>query len=72
MGTLQYQAPEIFLCTGYDFAADFWSLGLILFELLTGDLPCDFSDPIKHFEAIHIVNLAAFPLRDTEAKDLIT
>lgn len=72
VGTLQYQAPEVFLCTGYDFAADFWSLGLILFELLTGYLPYDFSDPVKHFEAIRNVNSSAFPLRDAEAKDLIT
>ena len=47
IGTLQYQAPEVFLCTGYDFAADFWSLGILLYELLTGTIPFNESDPIK-------------------------
>ena len=32
-------APEIVLGKGYDYNADFWSLGIILFEFLFGYLP---------------------------------
>ena len=37
-GTPEYMAPEILLkpCQGYTYSADFWSLGVLVFELLTG------------------------------------
>ena len=39
VGTPAYTAPEVFLSTGYDYAADYWSLGICLFEFLCGYLP---------------------------------
>ncbi|XP_031160945.1 cGMP-dependent protein kinase 1 isoform X2 [Sander lucioperca] len=46
-GTPGYMAPEIILNKGHSVSADFWSLGVFVFELLSGGLPfCD-SDPIK-------------------------
>ena len=38
-GTLQYLAPEILKNKGYDKSVDWWSLGCIYFEMLTGNLP---------------------------------
>ncbi|MDX1997904.1 MAG: sigma 54-interacting transcriptional regulator [Thermoanaerobaculia bacterium] len=38
-GTLAYTAPEVLLQDRYDHRADFYSLGLTLFELATGVLP---------------------------------
>ncbi|RWW21445.1 hypothetical protein GW17_00014404 [Ensete ventricosum] len=35
-GTLEYMAPEIVLGKGHDKAADWWSVGILLFEMLTG------------------------------------
>ncbi len=41
MGTPQYMAPELLLGTGSaDHRADVYALGVTLFELLTGDVPC--------------------------------
>ena len=38
-GTLQYLAPEILKNKGYDKSVDFWSLGCIYYEMLTGKKP---------------------------------
>ncbi|KQK14619.1 serine/threonine-protein kinase AtPK2/AtPK19 isoform X1 [Brachypodium distachyon] len=38
-GTLEYMPPEIILGQGHDKAADWWSVGILLFEMVTGKPP---------------------------------
>lgn len=38
-GSVYYCAPEIYLGGGYDEQIDVWSAGVILYNMLTGELP---------------------------------
>ncbi|KAL4427360.1 hypothetical protein ABPG74_002331 [Tetrahymena malaccensis] len=38
-GTISFMAPEIFREQEYDKQVDMWSLGIVMFQLLTGQLP---------------------------------
>ncbi|KAM7416560.1 hypothetical protein PAMA_018562 [Pampus argenteus] len=50
-GTPGYMSPEIILNKGHNISADLWSLGVFVFELLTGQLPFDGFDSVKIFTA---------------------
>ncbi|KAM6987591.1 ribosomal protein S6 kinase-related protein-like [Tautogolabrus adspersus] len=38
-GTIQYMAPEVLSGGPYNHSADWWSLGILLFSLVTGEFP---------------------------------
>ncbi|MED6222078.1 putative serine/threonine protein kinase ireh1 [Stylosanthes scabra] len=52
VGTPDYLAPEILLGTGHGYTADWWSVGIILFELLVGLPPFNAEHPQTIFDNI--------------------
>lgn len=70
-GTPEYLAPEIILGTGHDKMVDWYSFGILLFEMLTGYPPFHDDDRFKLFESI-VKGKISFPdFLSKSAKDLI-
>ncbi|CAD8079829.1 unnamed protein product [Paramecium sonneborni] len=75
-GSLFYQAPEIFLGGGYNEKVDVWSIGIILYQLLIGQLPfqqetvLDTIEMIRDSE-INVKNTTAFKKLNPLEQDLL-
>mmetsp|Transcript_11783 Transcript_11783/g.22778 ORF Transcript_11783/g.22778 Transcript_11783/m.22778 type:complete len:320 (-) Transcript_11783:14-973(-) len=70
-GTPGYLAPEIILNKGHGKAADWWTLGVLLYELLVGIDPFYDEDPMTTYKKI-LSGRIRFPrLFDSYAKSLV-
>jgi serine/threonine protein kinase len=70
-GTPEYIAPEIILCHGHSHAADWWSLGCIVYEMLVG-LPPFYSAERKEMYRNAVLQPVRFPRAvSAPARDLI-
>ena len=69
----EYVAPEVILNKGHDISADYWCLGVLMFELLTGTPPFTGTDPMKTYNIIlKGIDAIDFPRNITaRAKELI-
>eukprot|EP00124_Ichthyophonus_hoferi_P001113 Ihof_evm14s51 gene=Ihof_evmTU14s51 len=76
VGTPDYIAPEVFVHVGYDKGCDYWSMGVIMYEMLIG-YPCFCSDtPQETYRKImNFRETLVFPPEmpiSRNAQDLIT
>ncbi|OCU00913.1 hypothetical protein XELAEV_18006690mg [Xenopus laevis] len=71
-GTPGYIAPEVLLDQRYNSGADWWSFGIILYEMATGELPFSLEDAVEgEIESI-IDKQPEYPKRlEAEFRDLL-
>merc|ERR1712032_859334 len=61
-GTPDYCAPEMITAVGHGMEVDWWSLGVLLFELMTGDTPFAAETPIETYRKVTLgIGKVAFP-----------
>uniref|UniRef100_H2TQC3 Protein kinase C n=1 Tax=Takifugu rubripes TaxID=31033 RepID=H2TQC3_TAKRU len=70
-GTPDYIAPEILLGQKYSFSVDWWSFGVLLYEMLIGQSPFHGDDEDELFESIRMDTPHYPRWINKEAKDLI-
>lgn len=71
-GTPEYLAPELLLNQGYTRVVDWWTLGTLLYEMLSG-LPPFYDDDVPTMYRKILQNPLKFPsfLENTDAQDLL-
>ncbi|KAF2769617.1 Pkinase-domain-containing protein [Teratosphaeria nubilosa] len=72
LGTIEYMAPEVIKGEDYDFTVDWWSLGAIGFDLLTGSPPFGGNNHAKIQQNILKQKLQLPYFLGPDAKDLLT
>jgi serine/threonine protein kinase len=72
LGTIEYMAPEVVQGVAYDFSVDWWSLGAIGFDLLTGSPPFTGNNHTKIQQNILKQKLQLPYFLGPDAKDLLT
>ena len=72
LGTWEYMAPEVIEGKFYDKAVDWWSLGAVAFDLLTGNPPFTGNNNAKIQEKILKAKLTFPYFLTPDAKDLLT
>ncbi|KAK6742766.1 hypothetical protein RB195_010185 [Necator americanus] len=71
-GTAEYMAPEIFQKSGYGTAVDWWSLGIVIFELISGKPPFCGNTVDETFEKIREGSLQYPDGFSCEAREVVT
>uniref|UniRef100_A0A8C3Y268 non-specific serine/threonine protein kinase n=1 Tax=Catharus ustulatus TaxID=91951 RepID=A0A8C3Y268_CATUS len=70
-GTVEYMAPEVVNRQGHSHSADWWSYGVLMFEMLTGALPFQGKDRKETMTLILKAKLGMPQFLSTEAQSLL-
>jgi len=70
VGCIPWMAPEVFKCCPYNEKADVFSFGMVLYEIFTGQLPCQNMAPEQFVTLITYENYRP-PLRSPSIKNEI-
>jgi len=70
-GNAEYLAPEIILGQGHGLAVDWWAMGIMIYEMLTGYPPFVGTHSFEIFSKICEANFTFPPHVDDVSKDLI-
>ncbi|XP_075184250.1 uncharacterized protein LOC142256450 [Anomaloglossus baeobatrachus] len=73
-GTVCYMAPEVILSEGFGRPVDWWSMGIILYEFLVGNVPFRDKDKYELYRKIvrGDILFKCFPPLPLDARNLIT
>ncbi|KAL4760075.1 cAMP-dependent protein kinase catalytic subunit pkaC [Aspergillus foveolatus] len=72
-GTPDYLAPEVVASKGYNKSVDWWSLGILIFEMLCGFTPFwDQGSPVKIYQNILAGRIKFPPYLHPDAVDLLS
>merc|ERR1719160_2048961 len=72
-GTPDYFAPEVISSLGHTVSVDWWTLGILIFELMTGHPPFESSDPMGiYMKVMQGIDKIKFPKAcDGPIQDLV-
>ncbi|XP_043082310.1 ribosomal protein S6 kinase alpha-3 isoform X6 [Puntigrus tetrazona] len=70
-GTVEYMAPEVVNRRGHTYSADWWSYGVLMFEMLTGALPFQGKDRKETMTMILKAKLGMPQFLSSEAQSLL-
>ncbi|TRY97170.1 hypothetical protein DNTS_020332 [Danionella cerebrum] len=70
-GTIEYMAPEILTRSGHNRAVDWWSLGALMYDMLTGAPPFTAENRKRTIDKILKCKLNLPPYLTQEARDLL-
>eukprot|EP00076_Gallus_gallus_P041434 XP_025006972.1 ribosomal protein S6 kinase beta-2 isoform X2 [Gallus gallus] len=70
-GTIEYMAPEILVHSGHNRAVDWWSLGALMYDMLTGSPPFTAENRKKTIDKILKGKLVLPPYLTPDARDLL-
>jgi len=55
VGTTEYLAPEVIMQDEYGFSVDWYGMGLVMFELVTGYNPFKVGDTYTHVQKMNMI-----------------
>jgi NIMA (never in mitosis gene a)-related kinase len=61
VGTPLYMSPEVIRNDGYDFKSDVWSLGCVIYELITFKSPFRTDEKISLYDLFTKINKGEYP-----------